>query len=144
MYPTIKTIHYTVMILVLVMLLYTVARTFVLKMNKKPFSSVEEKLTLISLILVHTQVLVGFILYFTGPWTGMFSNMGEVMKDSYSRMIVIEHPLTMLIAAVLITIGRSKLKRITESDKKIKNVLVFFGIALLLIIIRIPWQYING
>mgnify|MGYP001420146347 CR=1 FL=1 len=144
MYPTIKTIHYTIMIFVLVMLLYTVARTFVLKMNKKPFSSVEEKLTLISLILVHTQVLVGIVLYVTGPWTGMFSNMGEVMKDSYSRMIVIEHPLTMLIAAVLVTIGRSKLKRITESDKKIKNVLIFFGIALLLIIIRIPWQYING
>jgi cytochrome b561 len=73
----------------------------------------------------------------------MLGNMGDVMKDSYSRLLMIEHPLTMLIAITLLTIGRAKIKRETDSDKRYKQVFIFFGIALVLIVIRIPWQYIN-
>jgi len=143
MYAIIKTAHYIIMIALLVALVYTVGRSLVMKSKGMPFGNTEEKLTLITLILAHTQLLLGFVLYFVGPWFGMFSNMGEVMKDSYQRLIVIEHPLTMLIAIVLLTIGRAKIKRETDSAKRYKQVFIFFGIALLLIVLRIPWQYIN-
>ncbi len=143
MYELIKSAHYFIMVLLLVGLLYTVGRSVVMKSKGQAFGNTEEKLTLITMILAHTQLLLGFVLYFVGPWFGMFGNMGDVMKDSYSRLLMIEHPLTMLIAITLLTIGRAKIKRETDSDKRYKQVFIFFGIALVLIVIRIPWQYIN-
>jgi hypothetical protein len=143
MYEIVKTAHYTLMILLLVILLYTVGRSILLKSKGTPFGNTEEKLTLISLILAHTQLLLGFVLYFTGPWFGQLSNMGEIMKDSYQRLMVVEHPTTMIIAIVLLTIGRAQIKRLTDSDARFKKVFIFFGLALLLIVLRIPWQYIN-
>lgn len=143
MYEIVKTAHYTLMILLLVILLYTVGRSILLKSKGTPFGNTEEKLTLISLILAHTQLLLGFVLYFTGPWFGQLSNMGEIMKDSYQRLMVVEHPTTMIVAIVLLTIGRAQIKRLTDSDARFKKVFIFFGLALLLIVLRIPWQYIN-
>ncbi len=131
------------MILLLVILLYTVGRSILLKSKGMPFGNTEEKLTLISLILAHTQLLLGFVLYFTGPWFGQLNNMGEIMKDSYQRLMVVEHPTTMIVAIVLLTIGRAQIKRLTNSDARFKKVFIFFGLALLLIILRIPWQYIS-
>ena len=143
MYEIVKTAHYTLMILLLVILLYTVGRSILLKSKGTPFGNTEEKLTLISLILAHTQLLLGIVLYFTGPWFGQLSNMGEIMKDSYQRLMVVEHPTTMIVAIVLLTIGRAQIKRLTDSDARFKKVFIFFGLALLLIVLRIPWQYIN-
>ena len=143
MYEIVKTAHYTLMILLLVILLYTVGRSILLKSKGTPFGNTEEKLTLISLILAHTQLLLGIVLYFTGPWFGQLSNMGEIMKDSYQRLMVVEHPTTMIVAIVLLTIGRAHIKRLTDSDARFKKVYIFFGLALLLIVLRIPWQYIN-
>lgn len=74
----------------------------------------------------------------------MLSNMGTVMKDATTRLLVIEHPLTMLIAVVLITIGRAKAKKKTTDSSKFLTTAIFFGIALVLILVRIPWDRING
>jgi hypothetical protein len=50
-----------------------------------------------------------------------------------------EHILMMLIAAVLITIGRRKSENATDSVLKHKRILVFYVIGLLIILAGIPW-----
>ncbi|NDH91205.1 MAG: cytochrome B, partial [Flavobacteriia bacterium] len=61
----------------------------------------------IALILTHLQVTIGLIMLF-GFNMDMFSDMGTLMGDSALRFKYVEHPMTMLIAAVLITIGNAK------------------------------------
>ena len=65
--------------------------------------------------------------------------MGDVMKDAMLRLFAVEHPLIMIIAVVLITIGYSKHKKKEEAKAKFKTLSIFYTIALLLILSRIPW-----
>lgn len=144
MYTGLKHLHYTLMVLLLIILFYTILRFVFNRMNDKPFENFEDKQTLITTILAHLQFLVGLVLLFVSPLSAMFSNMSAVMKDPDQRMILVEHPTTMLIAVVLLTIGRAKMKKKPEATNKYKTVIGFYVVALILILVRIPWDRING
>jgi hypothetical protein len=97
------------------------------------------KVALYTLITVHLQLVTGLILFFISPKVEMaMENMGAAMKDAASRLVLIEHPLVMIIGIVLITIGYMKSKVITDRAKFGKTILIYFGIAMLLILSRIP------
>jgi len=95
------------------------------------------------LMFTHLQALTGLILYFFAtPWFGMLrDNAGEVMKNKVYRFFAVEHPLMMLIAVVLITIGNSKVKKALKNETKFTPALVLFVIALLVIFAAIPWPF---
>lgn len=93
----------------------------------------------ITLILTHIQVTVGLIMLF-GFHTDMFSDMGTLMSDAALRFKYVEHPTTMLIGAVLITVGNAKSKRAESDADKAKSVVLWFGLGLVLIALRFPWE----
>lgn len=64
---------------------------------------------------------------------------GSIMKDPTMRFKIIEHPLTMIIAIVLISIGYIKAKKLTDAKQANKTVLIFYIFGLILILARIPW-----
>lgn len=72
--------------------------------------------------------------------TGMVPDMGTVMGDAALRFKYVEHPITMLLGAVLITVGNAKSKRAESGQDKAKAVVVWFGIGLALIALRFPWE----
>ena len=92
----------------------------------------------------HTQLLIGLVLYlFLSPFglnaiTGL--GMAEVMKNPEYRQIAVEHITTNIIAIILITIGYSKNKKAIDSAVKHKNALIFYGLGLVLLLSRIPWD----
>lgn len=89
-------------------------------------------------IFAHIQLLLGLILYFVSPLG--FSNLsGATMADSAGRLVAVEHPLTNLIAVVLITLGYIKLKKSSGFDGT-KTVLIYYGVGLLLLLSRIPYH----
>ena len=65
--------------------------------------------------------------------------MGKVMKDPVIRLYVVEHPIMMILAVVLITMGYSKHKKVLTSKGKFKKLLIFYGLGLAFILSRIPW-----
>ena len=66
--------------------------------------------------------------------------MGELMKNSALRNLVVEHPLTMIIAVALVTIGYSKHKKKLTSKPKFKMLAIFYTLALVLVLAKIPWD----
>jgi hypothetical protein len=62
------------------------------------------------------------------------------MKDAALRLTSMEHPLTNIIAVVLITIGWSKHKKLIDSKSKFKTFAIFYTLGLILILARIPWH----
>ena len=62
------------------------------------------------------------------------------MKTKEVRLLAVEHPLMMIIAIVLITIGWSKHKKKTTDTAKFKMFAIFYGLGLLVILSRIPWN----
>lgn len=125
--------------LVLAVLVYVIVHAAMNISGNKPFTEKSRKLSLIGLIAAHLQLLFGLILYLISP-VGLSNFSGEAMGDSMSRLYMLEHPLTMIIAIVLITIGYSKAKRPGDDARRYKKILIFYGLGLALILLRIPWS----
>ena len=143
MYETIQFIHsywaYLTLLLIILATLNALKGSF----TKQEFSNKDFRLALFALIVTHIQVLIGLILYMFSPSAmGAIKStgMGSVMKDSILRYFSVEHPLMMLIAVVLITIGYSKHKKKESSAQKFKTIAIFYAIALVLVLSRIPWN----
>jgi DMSO/TMAO reductase YedYZ heme-binding membrane subunit len=99
------------------------------------------KISLFLMISAHITLLLGLYQYFTSEVAGFkmierLGGMGAVMKDSFARFWVVEHISTMLIAIILITIGRRKAKAL-----QYRPALILFLIAFLLIMAGVPWPF---
>jgi hypothetical protein len=135
-----KDIHSYWAYVVLLLLVVAVVNAIIGLSGKKQFTDKDLRIGLFTLIVTHIQLLIGFVWYFMSPWFDMLkSDFGGVMKDKAQRLLAVEHPLTMLIAVVLITIGWSIHKRKTEAKAKFKTFVIFYGLGLVLILSRIPW-----
>ena len=110
--------------------------------GKKLYTANDNRTSLIFMICCDIQLVAGLILYFNGPWFKLLTNnTKEVMRDSAMRFFAMEHILVMLIAWILVHIGRTAVKRSVGDNQKHKKSLIYFGIALLLILIMIPWYF---
>ena len=107
---------------------------------KRPYSGADNKSNLLLMISCDLQLLLGLILFFSNSWFEKIkiNGMGAVMKNAADRFFIAEHGFMMIIAWILVHIGRSAVKK-SDENKKHKKMLIFFGIALLLIFISIPW-----
>ncbi len=143
MYTSVQFIHswwaYLTLFMVLIATLNALAGFF----GNKEYQPRDFRLSLFALIVTHIQFLIGLLLFFVSP-SGMKSisdnGMGEIMKDSNLRLYVVEHPMVMILTVVFITIGYSKHKKKLVSKPKFKVLAIFYTIALVLMLSRIPWQ----
>ncbi|GGK36432.1 MULTISPECIES: hypothetical protein [Flavobacteriaceae] len=138
----IKMIHSYWAYIVLIVLIFAVINAFLgLKANKK-FEAKDLRIALFALIASHIQLILGFVAYYLSSFYDIMRNvgMGEVMKNSELRKVLVEHPLVGIIGITLITIGFSKHKKKTTDAAKFKTIAVFYTIALILILSRIPWD----
>jgi hypothetical protein len=141
MYAILKTVHSYWAFFVLIILLLAVLNALRGKISGKEFGSNDLRISLFGLIFSHIQLLIGLILYFVSPWFDQWSSMGMgIMKNSESRLYLIEHPITNIVAIVLITMGWSMHKRQSESSKKFLRIALFFGLGLVFLLSRIPWD----
>ncbi len=142
MYTAIKHLHSYWAYLVLLIIVLATFNAIVKLATKKPFAAHDFRISLFALIVMHLQLLIGLVLYFVSPYFSAFSDegMGNIMKNETLRLYLIEHPITMILVIVFITIGYSKHKKKLSSNKKFKTLSIFYTIALLLLLSRIPWQ----
>jgi len=133
-----KTVHSYWAYIVLLILLVAVVNALLGSSKKKAFTDKDLRISLFALIVTHLQLLIGLGWYFMSPW---YKSMKENGIDAANRLLAVEHPIMMLAAIVFITIGWSKHKKQTTAAGKFKTIAIFYGIGLLLILARIPWQY---
>ena len=134
-------VHNIVRWAVLVFGLWTVINAITGLSTKRVFSKNDNISNLLFMIFCDIQLLFGIFLLVMGPWLDMFQyGMGEIMKNKVSRFFIIEHGVMMIIAWILVHIGRVAVKKADEANKH-KTMLIYFGIALLLILMSIPWPF---
>jgi hypothetical protein len=97
----------------------------------------DSKIYLFALIATHTQLLIGLILYFMSPKVNF-----DLISEKVFRFYSIEHVFMMIIAIVLITLGRVRSKKLSGADKH-RTVLFFYAMALIIILAAIPWPFRN-
>jgi len=105
--------------------------------KKRSFIDRDLRISLFALIVTHIQFIIGLGWYFMSPW---YKSMKETGVNATNRLYVLEHPIMMLIGIVLITIGWSRHKKQTTDTGKFKTIMIFYGIGLFFILVRLPWQ----
>ncbi|WGD35574.1 hypothetical protein [Olleya sp. YS] len=139
MYSTVKMLHSYWAYLVLFMIVVATFNALYKTIAKKEYEARDFRLSLFTLIVSHIHLLIGIVLWFASDYFSEMS-MGDIMKNATMRSNVVEHPLTMIIAVVLITIGYSKHKKKLTSEKKLKTIAIFYTLALILVLAKIPWK----
>ncbi len=140
MYNMLKHAHSGIRWIVLILIIYAIINALMKWQGKKTFTEQDRKINLFTMISAHIQLLTGLALYFISPKV-IFS--ADVMKNAVGRFFTVEHILIMTIAIVLITIGNKKSKTAMEDITKFKKTFWFFLVALLLILVSIPWPFMK-
>lgn len=86
------------------------------------------------MITSHVMLLIGVFQWFRKVFE--FPDFKSVMGSPALRFYNMEHPVTMVIAVVLITLARRKSKELNYRSNAI-----LLGVALLLILAMIPWPF---
>ena len=104
-------------------------------------SKLLKKSTLFTMILFHLQFLIGIAMLVFSPGLKAALDSGTLMSDSYNRVTFVEHPFSMLVAAILLTIINKYLKKNETLALKV----VFMGVlALILFGYAFPWAKVFG
>ncbi len=129
----------------IVLLLLLIAIFNSLVAGNRPFIKSDNRTGLLLTIFADLMLLIGLALWYFGPrgYQAMQNEggMSEVMKDPYSRFFVVEHFVGMLIAIVLIHIGKAQAKKSIGDRAKHRRTLIFYLLALLIILASVPWPF---
>jgi hypothetical protein len=142
MYQFVLFLHSWLRWILLIFLLLVIIRSFYGWINNKDFSKKDNTSTIFLVSLFHIQLLLGLILYlFLSPVTKMvFTDFGSAMKDDYLRYWAVEHVFIMILSVIIAQIGRVKIKKAHADRAKFRNGAIYFTLAMMLIISRIPWN----
>lgn len=138
MYPGLLHTHTLLRYFILLVLITVIVISLNKWLGKKPYTNLDNKLSLYLLIFTHLQLVAGLILYFVSP-NVKFNEY--TMKDSTLRYWSVEHIFLMLVAITLITIARLGTKKISLDSLKHKRMFILNAAAFLLIVISI---YMSG
>lgn len=142
MFQTITFYHSLFRWLVLISLVFAIYRAFRGYYFKKPFLKADNSIRHWTATIAHVQLVIGVLIYSQSPIIKYFwLNRKEALNSVEITFFASIHALMMLASIVLITIGSSLAKRKENDPDKFKTILIWYTIALLLIIIAIPWPF---
>src|SRR5258708_5938911 len=116
-YPFLVHLHSVGRWIVLLLLLVAIFNSLVA--GSRPFIRTDARTGTILVIFADLMFLIGLSLWYFGPrGYELIESMGmsAVMKDSYARFFAIEHTTMMLIAIILLHIGKAQGRK-AISDK---------------------------
>jgi len=142
MYEGLLHLHSVLRWIILILLLVAIFKSLADK--DRPFTYTSKKIGLWLMIAADIILLVGIYQWIAGP-LGLKNiqqlGMKEVMSNNYFRFFAIEHLMGMILAIALIHIGRSAGKKNVPDKIKHRLTVLFYGLALLIILIMIPWPF---
>lgn len=142
MYTGFLHLHDVLRWLLLLSLAVTLVKYLAGWFGNRSWKKTDNILGLIFTSLMDLQLLTGLVLYFfLSPVTKLaMSDFGAAMKDADLRFYAVEHFSLMLIAVVLVHIGRAKSKKAKTDQGKFKIASIFFLIAMVIMVAAIPWS----
>jgi hypothetical protein len=144
MYTGLLHLHSFLRWVIIVLAVVAIYKSYNGMRSGRAFGAGDRKTGLFLMISAHTTLLIGLYLWLAGPW-GManISNLGfgAVMKEPVYRFFAVEHIFGMLVAIVLITIGRGAAKKAIPDAAKFRRSFWLFLVALVIILVTVPWPW---
>lgn len=140
MYQTLLILHSLTRWLVLASLVYTIIISWKGYQTNRAFSGRDNTARHVTATIAHIQLLLGLYLYMISPIVKLapVEGSGIAGEPLFFRLV---HIALMVVAIVIITIGSARARRTGTDKSKYRTMLVWFSIALLIILIAIPWPF---
>lgn len=129
---------------ILILLLISIIKAYTGWKGKRTFAAGDKKIWLFTMISAHITLLLGLYQVALGRYGFFTTTLPEgtsVMKDTFYRFFWVEHPLGMIIAITLITLGHGMAKKPVSDEVKYKKAFIYFLLALVVIFATIPWPF---
>ena len=126
---------------VMIFALWTILNAISGVISKRNYTTADNKSSFFFMLSCDLQLLLGLILYFTKQWFEKLKDLGQYMKDANTRFFTMEHALLMITAWIIAHAGRVSVKKAATSSAKHKRALLFFGLAIVIILAAIPWPF---
>jgi uncharacterized membrane protein SirB2 len=142
MYSNILALHSLLRWLVLVSLVFALFRAFRGWSSAASFTRADEMARITAASTAQIQLFIGVWLYYISPLTTLFlHHYKTTVHERPVRFFGMEHSTMMLTAIVFITFGAEIAKRKATDKQKFKSIAIWFSLALLTILINIPWPF---
>jgi len=130
--------------IIVVLLLLSIVKAYTGWKGNKSFSAGDAKIWLFTMIASHITLLLGLYQWLMGRYGLLTFEIPEGssrMKDPFIRFFQVEHPVSMLLAILFITLGRGMAKNDLSDSLKYRQAFVYFFVALLLLLAAVPWPF---
>jgi uncharacterized membrane protein YozB (DUF420 family) len=143
MYEFILGVHNILRWVTLILGFLAVLRAFIGWFGKHAWIPADPKIGRFFTSAIDIQLLVGLLLYiFFSPFTLQAIRnfgFGTIMEQVDYRFFAVEHLFYMLLAVVFAHLGSALPKKVDRPVDKHRRAAIWFGLALLLILIGMPW-----
>jgi membrane protein DedA with SNARE-associated domain len=109
-------------------------------LGSRPFTQFDDTVRHTAATVAHVQLLLGYTLYFVSPLVAAFHLRGATHAPT-ALFFGIQHVAAMTTAIVVLTIGSALAKRQATDPDKFRTMALWFTVALLLILVAIPWPF---
>lgn len=140
MYSTILMLHSWVRWAVVLAALYAAFRGGAGWLRGRPWLRADDRAGVLFTIALDIQLVLGLWLYAISPFTTeAFGSFGTAMRMPELRYWAVEHPVGMVLALALAHVGRARVRKTTDAAARHRRAVIFFGLALAIILFSIPW-----
>jgi hypothetical protein len=134
-------LHSWIRWIILILGIIAIIKAYTGWLGNKPYTKGDNAISGAFMGTLHLNLLIGLVLYvFLSPIVQTaFQDFGAAMGNSEVRFWAVEHILINVIAVIVATVGRSKAKKAVDAVRKHKLTAIFYTIAFILLLSRIPW-----
>jgi hypothetical protein len=130
--------------IILILLVISIVKSYTGWKQGRSFSAGDRKTWLFTMIFSHVTLVLGLYQWLAGRY-GLFSSVlpegVSMMKDKFYRFFQMEHPVSMIAAILLITLGYGMAKKSVSDELKYKRAFQYFLVALIIILMVMPWPF---
>jgi hypothetical protein len=123
--------------IVLLLLVFAILNSLIA--GNRPYIRTDNRLGLLLTISADLMLIIGLVLWYYSPAGLPALKAGMSGMTAYNRFFAVEHFAGMLIAIVLMHIGKSQGRKPISDRAKHRRTMIFYLIALLIILASIPW-----
>ena len=141
MYSFLLHLHSIFRWIVLLLLLIAIFNSLVA--GNRPFIRTDARTGSILTIFADLLLLIGLALWYFGPrgWKIIEQQGWSAAMKGPDRFFAVEHFAGMLVAIILLHIGKAQGKKAISDKSKHRRTLIFYLLALLIILVSIPWPF---
>jgi len=141
MYPIFLATHNIIRWVALILIIVAVVRAYLGWFGKREWTQRDRKIGSYTAMAFDIQLLLGLILYFVySPLVKTaLQDFGAAMQVADLRFFAVEHAVYMVLAVVFAHLGSILPRKAEYSEGKHKRAAVFFTLALLVVLLGMPW-----